>query len=328
MEHRDIMRLEWRSYMQLHLNNLEFEELIELTSQKITIPSSAVRKDYFITMILEKLSDSDFLEMVVFKGGTSLSKCYPKSIERFSEDIDLTYIPEEGLTNKQIGKKLKNIEKILIGEGKSEIINEERNDRNKSCYVWFNDNYKEDEKIKLEIGSSVRPHPFGKKRLKSYIQEFLESIGEFDSVKEYNLKDIEVNVLNIERTFIDKILSVKRHAICETLHGKVRHIYDVVQLYKMDEIKKFLEDKENLKVIIKLTKETDTSYLEKRDIPKDYNPLGNYGFDIWKNKFNDEIKANYESLHKTLLYSNERQNWEEVEKVFEAIDRTLKMIDE
>lgn len=130
--------------MELHLNNLEFEELIELTSQKINIPSSAVRKDYFITIILKKLSDSDFIDRVVFKGGTSLSKCYPKSIERFSEDIDLTYIPEEGLTNKQIGRKLKNIEKTLIGEGKSETINEERNDRNKSCYVWFNDNYKED----------------------------------------------------------------------------------------------------------------------------------------------------------------------------------------
>lgn len=54
--------------MELHLNNLEFEELIELTSQKINIPSSAVRKDYFITIILKKLSDSDFIDRVVFKG--------------------------------------------------------------------------------------------------------------------------------------------------------------------------------------------------------------------------------------------------------------------
>lgn len=314
--------------MELHLNNLEFEELIELTSQKINIPSSAVRKDYFITIILKKLSDSDFIDRVVFKGGTSLSKCYPKSIERFSEDIDLTYIPEEGLTNKQIGRKLKNIEKTLIGEGKSETINEERNDRNKSCYVWFNDNYKEDEKIKLEIGSSVRPHPFGKKKLKCYIQEFLEGIGEYDAVKEYKLKEIEVNVLNIERTFIDKILSVKRHAICGTLNGKVRHIYDVVKLYKMDEIQTFLQDKENLKAIIKLTKETDSIYLEKRDIPEDYNPLGNYGFDIWQNRFNDEIRANYELLHKTLLYSNEKQDWGEVEAIFEAINKILESIDE
>lgn len=96
----------------------------------------------------------------------------------------------------------------------------------------------------------------------------------------------------------------------------------------MDEIQTFLQDKKNLKSIIKLTKETDSIYLEKRDIPEDYNPLGNYGFDIWQNRFNDEIKANYELLHKTLLYSNEKQDWEEVKKVFEAIDKTLEIIDE
>ena len=73
------------------------------------IPSSAVRKDYFITLILQNLSNSIFLDNVVFKGGTSLSKCYPNSINRFSEDIDLTYIPDEGMSNKQISKKLRKI---------------------------------------------------------------------------------------------------------------------------------------------------------------------------------------------------------------------------
>lgn len=314
--------------MNLHLNYSDFEELIDLTSRNINIPSSAVRKDYFITVILKHLSESDYVDNVVFKGGTSLSKCYKNSIERFSEDIDLTYIPENEITNKQISRKLKGIEKILIGQGKFENINDERNDRNKSSYVWFNDNYKDEEKIKLEIGSSVRPHPFGRKQVKSYIQEFLESIGEDKVLKEYELKTLEVNVLNIERTFIDKILSVKRHAICGTLSGKVRHIYDVVKLYKMKEIQDFLYDTENLKKIIKLTKETDSVYLEKRYIPKDYNPMGNYDFEIWKIYFNDGIKLNYELLHKTLLYSNEKQDWEEAISVFKDINKILKNIGE
>ncbi len=314
--------------MRLHLNPSEFAELIELTSQKRQIPSVAVRKDYFITMVLKNLSECEFAERVVFKGGTSLSKCYPNSIERFSEDIDLTYIPEETLTNKQIGKKLKSVEKYLIGEGKSESIDDERNDRNKSSYVWFSDQYKEDERIKLEIGSSVRPHPFEKKQLKSYVQEFLEGIGEADAVNEYQLKAVIVNVLNIERTFIDKMLAIKRHAVCGTLSGKARHIYDVVQLYKMEEIQRFLHDSVNLKEIIKLTKATDAIYLEKRDIPKEYNPLENYGFETWKDRFNDEIKTHYEVLHKTLLYSNEKQDWDEALHIFEAMDKLFRTIDE
>jgi len=93
--------------MNLHHSEDEFEELIELASQTFNIPSNAVRKDYFITLILKNLESSIFSENVVFKGGTSLSKCYPNSIERFSEDIDLTYIPDDEMSNKQISRKLK-----------------------------------------------------------------------------------------------------------------------------------------------------------------------------------------------------------------------------
>ena len=55
------------------------------------IPESAVKRDYYIVLLLEKLGNSTYAEKCVFKGGTSLSKCYPGSIERFSEDIDLTF---------------------------------------------------------------------------------------------------------------------------------------------------------------------------------------------------------------------------------------------
>lgn len=143
--------------MNLHLHEDEFQELIDATATTLHLPPEAIRKDYFITMILQQLEQSEFKDNVVFKGGTSLSKCYPNSIERFSEDIDLTLIPDLGMTDPMIEKKLKAIEKMLIGVGICEKIPQERNKRNKSCYVWFNDNYREIERIKLEIGSSVRP---------------------------------------------------------------------------------------------------------------------------------------------------------------------------
>lgn len=314
--------------MNLHNNAELFEELIELAAKLYNLPSSAVRKDYFITLILSNLQNSPYLEHVVFKGGTSLSKCYPGSIERFSEDIDLTYIPEKDMSNKQISKTIKAIEKVLVGYGEMEKIDPERNDRNKSCYVWFTDAYKEIERIKLEIGSSVRPHPYSKKELQSYIQDYLEGIDEIGAIEEFQLKRIQVNVLNIERTFIDKLMSVKRHAICGSLNEKVRHIYDVVQLFEMEEIKSFLENKSNLKNIVQITKQTDSVYLEKRDIPKEYNPEGPYGFEVWKDKFSNDIKSSYEDLHNTLLYTNQKQEWSKVEKVFSQIDQVLKEIEE
>lgn len=314
--------------MRLHNDYEVFEELFNLTSQWRHLPTSAIVKDYFITVILNNLSESDFLESVVFKGGTSLSKCYPNSIERFSEDIDLTFIPEEGMSDKQINYKLKSIEKILIGQGKSESIGDERNNRNKSSYVWYSDKNKEIEKIKLEIGSSVRPHPFQKKPLKSYIHEYLESIHEMDVIREYELKEINVNTLNIERTFIDKVMSLKRHALCGTLLGKTRHIYDVVRLFNLSEIQKFLKDEKELKSIIQITKSTDAYYLKNRNISKEYNPLEEYGFELWKDRFASDIKLNYELLHTFLLYTDEPQNWDEAIEVFESINQILKRIHE
>lgn len=287
-----------------------------------------MRKDYFITLILRHLADGSYLEDVVFKGGTSLSKCYPNSIERFSEDVDLTYIPEQGMSDKQISKKLKLIEQTLIGSGKFELVGAERNDRNKSSYIWFSDEYKDIERIKLEIGSSVRPHPYSRMGLQSYIHDYLEQIHEYEAIEEFQLKRIQVNVLSIERTFIDKLMSVKRHALCGTLPGKVRHIYDVVKLSEMKEIEDFLSDLKNLKDIIQLTKQTDQIYLEKREIPKAYSPVGSYDFSAWKDKFSNDIKANYESLHETLLFTDQKQDWSKVKLVFDKLDQILRKIDE
>ena len=314
--------------MILHHKKEEFEELVRLTSEHIQIPIEAVQKDYFITMVLNNLSNSEYVNEVVFKGGTSLSKCYPGSIERFSEDIDLTYIPKEGMTDKQISIILKSIENCLINNTKSEIIREERNNRNKSTFVWFNDDCKNEEKIKLEIGSSVRPHPFSKKTLKSYIHEYLLFLNEHEAIQEYRLTDVELNVLNIERTFIDKLFSVKRHAICGSLTDKVRHIYDVVKLYQMSEIKKFLENKRELKQIVKLTKETDSIYLEKRNVLEVYNSETPYDFLTWKDTFNKDIRKRYESLHQSLLYTNEQQDFDIAVQVFEEINERLDLINE
>ena len=72
-----MMHWMWKKSMKLHQNQQDFEELIELMAQLRHIPSDAVRKDYFITLLLKKLADSEFVDSVVFKGGTSLSKCYP-----------------------------------------------------------------------------------------------------------------------------------------------------------------------------------------------------------------------------------------------------------
>ena len=310
--------------MKLHKNEAEFRDLITLVAREKHIPESAVERDYYIVQALLLLSQSAYTSCCVFKGGTSLSKCYPGSIERFSEDIDLTYIPESDMSDKQIERKLKAIESIMTTGAETEVIPDERNERNKSIWFWFGNR---ESKIKLEIGSSVRPEPYEPRKLKTYIQEYLETHDFNDVVKEYELQEICINVLNVERTFVDKVMAVKRHSICGTIQAKARHIYDVTRLFQMQQIQDFLLDKDSLKHLIELTKQTDSVYLEKRNIPKNYDPTGPFGFTLWKQSFM-AAKDAYEELHKDLLYTDEKQVFETAISTFEKIDEILTAIGE
>ena len=303
--------------MKLHEYQYEFKDLISIVASKLHIPESAVERDYYIVLLLKNLENSEYADKCVFKGGTSLSKCYPGSIERFSEDIDLTFLGME-LSDKVCDKSIKQIEAIMTADAQTDKITAERSNRSKSMYVWFAN---EDNKIKLEIGSSVRPDPYSKKTFKSYIHEFLEEQGAEDDIQKFELASVTLNVLHIERTFIDKIMSVKRHAICESLDKKVRHIYDVTRLFTLPEIQDFLRDKTELKRLIRITKETDSYYLEKRGITKEYNPNGAYDFDSWKQYLTPQIRLRYETLHKDLLYTDEQQKFDDALHAFSDISK-------
>ena len=44
--------------------------------------------------------------------------------------------------------------------------------------------------------------------MKAYIQEYLEEKGMQDAVTEFELQEVQVNTLDITRTFLDKVMSV------------------------------------------------------------------------------------------------------------------------
>lgn len=308
--------------MNLHENQKDFKQLISIVASRMHLPESAIERDYFIVLLLANLANSEYASQCVFKGGTSLSKCFPNSIERFSEDIDLTFLGIDKSDN-YCNKAIKKIEKVIIKDFNSVPIEHERSKRSKSSYVWLSN---EQNKIKLEIGCNVQPTPYNVRKLKSYIHEYLEKTNS-KFIEKFGLREVSLNVLNIERTFIDKVMAVKRHALCNNLSHKVRHIYDVTKLYELDIIQKFLRNKKKLKAILQLTKESDKVYFDRRNIITDYNPLEPYDFLRIKPFFNYEIKSIYENLHMDLLYTTEKQNFDKAVETFEKIDSIFKTID-
>ena len=114
--------------MKLHEFPSEFRDLISIVAKDKHLPESAIERDYYIVLLLKNLADSEYIEKCVFKGGTSLSKCYPGSIERFSEDIDLTFLGMDE-NDKTCDKAIKRIEKIMTVGAFTDKINEERSNR-------------------------------------------------------------------------------------------------------------------------------------------------------------------------------------------------------
>lgn len=65
-------------------------EALEFAAARSGRPAHLLEKDIWVVWVLSAIYESTLASKLTFKGGTSLSKVY-RIIDRFSEDVDLTY---------------------------------------------------------------------------------------------------------------------------------------------------------------------------------------------------------------------------------------------
>ena len=80
------------------LSRKDQAEALEVASASTGRAPHLLEKDIWVVWALAAIYACSFAEKLTFKGGTSLSKVY-KIIDRFSEDIDLTYDIRELVPN-------------------------------------------------------------------------------------------------------------------------------------------------------------------------------------------------------------------------------------
>lgn len=220
--------------MYLHKENRElFRDVILLTSQQLEVSEDIVEKDYYVTMILKKLSEIEY--PVVFKGGTSLSKAFDV-IDRFSEDIDITFAEHLGEARR---KKLKyNILRPIADELGLDIrnFNSVESDKNLNHYNFYYESVVGDKVInaippyvKLETSLMSYAFPTEEKDLGNYI---LEALGKAEQklIATYDLGVFPMRVQSLNRTLIDKIFAVCDYFMQGKAHRNARHLYDIYKL--------------------------------------------------------------------------------------------------
>ncbi len=226
-----------------------------------------IEKDFWVCWILDQIFSNPTLSPhVIFKGGTSLSKCY-NIIDRFSEDIDLTLSKQyigitadndpatvtgtnqrsnrlERLTEKVKNKITNHVKPLLkeefrknfsayFNENEWQLETDEKDEQSlifhyPSCFEKKSNGYIQSS-IKLEFGARADISPCETKAVTTYAQQLLPEL--FDSPTE-----TKVTVLAAKRTYWEKItlLHAEHHRDPKKpLPGRLfRHYYDIAMLDK------------------------------------------------------------------------------------------------
>lgn len=262
--------------MRLHENPELYSQAIQAAAEAFNLPEIYIEKDYWVTLALHKIFTAETKDFAVFKGGTALSKCY-QLIERFSEDIDIVVVNSPGESNSKLDKKVKRVGKEVeevLPEVKIEGITNKRGMIRKTAH-GYNKLYEGEfgqvrEHIILETTWFGNPEPWVHKEVSSYISDMMKSKPDLQYlIQDYNMEAFEVRVLDIKRTFCEKIMSLVRFSRqekpYEDLANKIRHIYDIHMLLKDNELEDFFENDDFERMLNEVGEEDTVSFKNNND---------------------------------------------------------------
>ena len=246
----------------LWLNNELVDRLAMLQQTEIEhfgINQVAIEKDWWVTVTLKALFQTECHEALIFKGGTSLSKGF-NIIERFSEDIDLAighsffginktsknqrdklrkkareYI--HGTLSSQLDARLKdmgitgyrieNITQVQDKNGEWKVID---SDKDPSVILLHYPSIVEDTisyippRVKIEISCLSMDEPTEERQIRSLIGETFE---DEDSDANSNIRTVVPT-----RTFLEKLFLLAEEFQKEKPRSvrMSRHLYDLEKL--------------------------------------------------------------------------------------------------
>lgn len=281
----------------LHNDRELFEQVVLKTSEMLGIEPSIVEKDYYVTLFLKCITDKQ--SDIIFKGGTSLSKCY-KLINRFSEDIDLNIESTGHPTEGQRRYLKENIMSVIEHFGfilTTPDAIRSRRDYNKYVVDYpsvIGVGYLKQNLI-VETSVYIRAYPSVRLSASSFIYEYLSDQHLDSFIDEYELRPFELNVQKAERTLIDKIFAVGDYYLAGTVSEHSRHLYDLYKLLGIVEINSELaalmgevrQERKAHKTCLSAQDEVDLRSLLKEIIRK------------------DAYKKDYEEITSSLLFEKD-----------------------
>ena len=284
--------------MNLHLNKELFREFIDNLNTRTGIDSDIIEKDYYVCTILKQLSKNQDELQAYFKGGTAIYKILD-TMNRFSEDIDLTVkvLPKQSNTKNKNRLKQSALSYKIDGLelSKDECINNKGSVtgiyRYNSIYDISKDPLHRAGIIQVEATSFTVSETYKKYNVEPLIYK-LANEGERKILKEqFGISDFDINIIKLERIFIDKIFAAEFYYIRNMYKDTSKHLYDITILAQTKEIKALLNNKEELEKLISYKRQEES--IRKGGIGAN---IKIKDFTYLKQQFSEELLQEFENM--------------------------------
>lgn len=312
--------------MLLHLNKFEFKNFIEIIKEREDIDKDIIEKDYYVCLVLKELAKKQDYLKAYFKGGTAVYKILD-TMNRFSEDIDLTVkvLPEESNTRNQ--KRLKESALGYEIEG-LELIKDECIDNKGSVtgIYQYTSVYEDSEiplqragKIQVESTSFTVSEPTEKYYIEPLIYKLAKDKEKKILEEQFDITKIEIEIIKLERMFIDKIFAAEFYYIRNMYTDTAKHLYDISVLFNNDKIQKLLNDKDELNKLIDYKRQEEKVRIGGID-----GKTAIKNFSYFKLEFSDALIRKFENMqNKYVLNDKYKFSIEQVKEILNKIHRHL-----
>lgn len=308
--------------MYLHLKEKEFKNFLQIIKERSNIDVDIIEKDYYVCAVLNELSKRQDDLKAYFKGGTAIYKILD-NMNRFSENIDLTVkvLPEESNTRNK--KRLKESALGYKIDG-LELIKEECIDNRgsvtgmykyTSVYADTEMPLQRAEKIQVESTSFTVSEPTEKYYIEPLLYKFASDDEKKILEEKFNITKIQIEMLKLERMFIDKIFATEFYYIREMYMDVSKHLYDISILFNNYKIQRLLENREELSNLIEYKRNEEKARIggiDENTKIKDFN--------YFKLEFNNELERSFENMqNKYVLNDRYKVSIDEVKNILKRL---------
>ena len=258
--------------MKLHQDKNAFRVLLEQIHGRTGYRTDVLEKDYYVVLMLKELAEKQEAGLpAYFKGGTALYKAL-KTINRFSEDIDLSVDTRE-CTRSQNDRRLEQAAKRYVSLDRDASAGRTNRSEVISIFTYdpvtaydVSDALQRFGKLKIEATSFTISEPTERLVIAPMLYD-LATENEQNILREmYDVSPFPIMTITMERIFIDKLFAaeayMRRSDDPQKAFEAAKHIYDLAVMVNQLKVEMLLSDESQMKKLLDIRIEEETGRLD------------------------------------------------------------------